>query len=186
MSIPDRTTALPRLTSRMKRLLVALATAAVVTAAPARADSPTPNLILVNVGDLFSGLVSLEYERAIASWFGLTAGLSVLTFHGLFTPPGDPAFVGINPELGARFHFVRDAPGGLWLGPSLSAGYMFARTDGGPVTNPFSWGLGAAIGYNFIFGRHFTLQLGAGGGFTAYGDRLVWSPRLRLGLGAAF
>lgn len=166
--------------------MLALVAAAALTAAPARADSPTPNLILVNVGDLFSGLVSIEYERAVASWFGLTAGLSILTFHGLFTPPGDPAFVGINPELGARFHFIRDAPGGLWVGPYLSGGYLFARTDGGAVTNPFAWGIGAALGYNFIFGQHFTFQLGAGGGFTDYGDRLVWSPRLRLGLGAAF
>lgn len=38
----------------------------------------------------------------------------------------------------------------------------------------------------FIFGRHFTFQIGAGGGFTDYGDRLAWSPRLKLGLGAAF
>lgn len=171
----------------MNRLLIALATAAVVASStPARAQSSEPNLILVNVGDLLGGVVSLEYERALASWFGITAGLSVWTFHGVFTPPGDPAFIGINPELGARFHFIRDAPGGLWLGPYLSAAYLISRTDGGAVTNPWAWGLGAAIGYNFIFGRHFTFQLGAGGGFTDYGDRLVWSPRLRLGLGAAF
>lgn len=171
----------------MKRALMALVTAAaVMVATPARADPYRPNVLLVNVGDLFSGLISLEYERALNSWFGLTAGLSVLTFPGLFQPPGAPAFVGINPELGVRFHFIKDAPGGLWLGPYLSGGYLFARTDGGSVTNPFAWGLGAAIGYNFIFGPHFTLQIGVGGGFNDYGGSLVWSPRLRLGLGAAF
>ena len=63
-----------------------------------------------------------------------------------------------------------------------------ARHLAGPVghSRPWSWGLGAALGYNFIIGRHFTFQIGAGGGFTDYGDVLVWSPRLRLGIGAAF
>jgi hypothetical protein len=142
-------------------------------------------MLLVNPGDLFGGVVSLEYERALASWFGITAGLSVLSFHGLFAPASEPTFIAVGPELGARFHFIRDAPGGLWLGPTVSAAYLFSRSDGA-VTAPLAWGLGAAIGYNFILGHHFTFQIGAGGGFTDYGDRLVWSPRLRLGLGAVF
>jgi hypothetical protein len=54
------------------------------------------------------------------------------------------------------------------------------------VASPFAWGIGAAAGYNFIIGRHFTIQVGVGGGFTDYGDRLVWYPRFRLGLGAVF
>ena len=50
----------------------------------------------------------------------------------------------------------------------------------------FMWGFGAGVGYNFVFGRHFTLQLGAGGGFAANGSHLVWAPRFRLGLGASW
>ncbi len=166
----------------MKTAPFALALAGVLTlSAPALAHSDTPNLLIVNVGDLLGGVVSVEYERALAPWFGLTAGISVWAYRGVFTPLSEPSFTGINPEVGARFHFIRDAPGGLWFGPYVSAGYLFS---GG--SRPFAWGLGAAIGYNFIFGRHFTFQLGAGGGFTDVGDRLVWAPRLRLGLGAAF
>jgi len=169
----------------MKRALLALATVALVTSsAPARAEYYTPNLLLLNVGDLLGGVVNIEYERAVAPWFGITAGLSVSAYPGVFTF-GGPSFTGISPELGARFHFIRDAPGGLWFGPYITAGYLFSRSDG-VLTQPFAWGLGAAVGYNFIFGRHFTFQLGVGGGFTDYGDRLVWAPRLRLGLGAAF
>ncbi|MDP1827039.1 MAG: hypothetical protein Q8L48_27445 [Archangium sp.] len=169
----------------MNRAVLALAAAALLLAAPARAHPPRPNLIILNVGDLFGGVINVEYERALTSWFGLTAGISVWTFRGIFAPPAEPTFTGISPEFGARFHFIRDAPGGLWLGPYVSAGYLFSRSDGG-LARAWAWGVGAALGYNFIFGRHFTFQLGVGGGFTDYGDRLVWAPRLRLGLGAAF
>ncbi len=166
----------------MKHAAWALAIAGVLTVStPAQAQSDTPNLLLVNVGDLLGGVVSLEYERALRPWFGLTAGLSVYAFNGAFAPFSGPGFTGINPEFGARFHFIRDAPGGLWFGPYLTAGYLFS---GG--SRPFAWGLGAALGYNFIFGRHFTFQLGVGGGFTDLGDRLLWAPRLRVGLGAVF
>ena len=143
------------------------------------------NLLLVNPGDLFTGVLSLEYERALVPFFGITAGLSVWAFHSLFSPASDPAYTSISPEFGARFHFIRAAPGGLWVGPYVSAGYLIARSDGA-LSRAWAWGIGAAIGYNFIIGRHFTFQVGAGGGFTDYGDRLVWFPRLRLGLGAAF
>lgn len=164
-----------------KRGLMALVLAVAVSSTPALAMSDTPNLLTVNVGDLLGGVVSVEYERALATWFGLTAGLSVWAFHGVFVPLGDPGFTAFSPELGFRFHVIRDAPGGLWFGPYASVGYLFT---GG--SRPWAWGLGAAAGYNFIIGRHFTIQLGVGGGFTDLGDRLVWAPRLRLGLGAAF
>lgn len=143
-----------------------------------------PNLLLVNPADLFGGAVSIEYERALAPWFGLTAGVSVLTFRSLFTPELPGSF-SVSPELGARFHFVREAPGGLWIGPYVSAGYVFAR-ERGTLARAWAWGVGAAAGYNFIIGHHFTVQLGGGAGFTDYGDRLVWTPRFRLGLGWAF
>jgi hypothetical protein len=140
------------------------------------------NLLLINPGDLFSGIVSMEYERALTSFFGLTGGFSVTAFNGPFNM-GRESYTLLGPEIGARFHFIQDAPGGLWLGPYVNAGYLINN----PVTRAFAWGLGAAIGYNFIIGRHFTFQLGAGGGFNDYGGRsLVWAPRLKLGLGGVF
>ncbi len=176
----------------MKRAFVGLCALAMVASSSSQAEhwvrrgySSNRNMILVNPGDLFSGVISMEYERALASWFGLTAGFSVWTFRGVFAPLGEPSFQGISPEFGMRFHFIKDAPGGLFFGPTISAGYLFARSDGA-LSRAWAWGLGAVLGYNFIFGEHFAFQLGLGGGFTDYGDRLVWAPRLRLGLGAAF
>jgi hypothetical protein len=167
--------------SLLNRLgVTAMVLAASLSATPAMAMSDTPNMLTANVGDLLSGVLSVEYERALSRWFGLTAGVSVWAFRGPFAL-GDPGFTAFAPEIGVRFHVIRDAPGGLWFGPYASLGYLIS---GG--ARPWAWGLGAAAGYNFIFGRHFTLQLGVGGGFTDVGDRLVWAPRLRVGLGAAF
>jgi hypothetical protein len=143
------------------------------------------NMLLINPGDLFNGVLSVEYERAIGRYFGLTAGLSVSTFRGVFSAPSDPTYTAISPEFGARVHFIRDSPRGLWFGPSISAGYLAARSGGG-LSRAWAWGIGAALGYNFMIGRIFTFQLGAGGGFVDYGDRLVWAPRLKLGVGAIF
>jgi hypothetical protein len=143
-----------------------------------------PNLLLVNPGDLFNGVLSLEYERALGPHFGLTGGFSVATFDGPFNL-GQPAYTTFGPEFGARIHLIEDAPGGLWLGPTLSGSYVISRA-GGSVYRSWSWGLGAAVGYNFIIAHRFAVQVGVGGGFTDYGDALVWAPRLRLGLGGVF
>lgn len=176
----------------MRNLLLSLALLSSLASGPARADVVLveegyragygPNLLLVDPGDLLNGVITVEYERALASWFGITVGASLWAFPGVF---GGTAYTAFVPELGARFHFIRGAPGGLFIGPTISAGYVAARSDG-PVTRAFAWGLGLSAGYNFIFGEHFTFQLGLGGRFTDYGSSLVWSPRLLLGLGAAF
>jgi hypothetical protein len=167
----------------------ALADPEVVVAAPdlvAPVDRGSgPNLLLVNAGDLLDGVLSLEYERALAPWFGLSAGLSLWTFRGVLAPQTDPYFVAFGPQLGARFHPNRDAPGGLWLGPTVSVDYLASRSDG-PLARAWSWGLGADIGYTFILNRSLSFQLGGGGRFIDYGDRVVWSPRLVIALGTAF
>lgn len=176
----------------MRNLLLSLSLLGVLASTPARADvylvegsrGPGPNLLLINPGDLLDGVITIEYERALASWFGLTVGASVWAFPGVFAF-GQHTYTAFVPEIGARFHFIRSAPGGLFIGPSLSAGYVAASSTGA-VTRAFAWGLGLSLGYNFIFGDHFTFQLGIGGRFIDYGDALVWSPRLLLGLGAAF
>ena len=111
--------------------------------------------------------------------------MSVAAFRGVFTPVNRRNVVAIGPEVGVRFHFIKDAPGGLWIGPSLSAVYLAERT-GGSVTRLFGWGLTAAVGYNFLLGDHFALQLGVGGGFNDYGDGIDWAPHFRLGIGGRF
>ncbi|MDP1821714.1 MAG: hypothetical protein Q8L48_00650 [Archangium sp.] len=99
----------------------------------------------------------------------------------MFNPPVTAQVIAIAPEVGLRFHFIRNAPGGLWIGPSINAAYIAG-------TNPpraFGFGFGAAVGYNFIF-SHFVLQLGVGGAVLDYGEGFVWSPHFRVGLGVAF
>lgn len=39
-------------------------------------------MLLFNPGDLFSGIVSLEYERALAPFFGFAFGASNSSFRG--------------------------------------------------------------------------------------------------------
>ncbi len=147
-------------------------------------ESSQKNALVFNPGDLLNGVISMEYERALSRFFGLTFGLSVGVARSVFDP--DPNYyTAFGPEIGARFHFIKAAPGGLWIGPSVRFAWL-AERSGGTVTRAWGYGVGAAIGYNFIFGRHFLLQLGVGGGFSEYGDGLRWHPRFLLGLGAAF
>ena len=175
----------------MRRLFFTLVTLAVTSSSVALADidflrsdpEPRRNMLLVNPGDLFNGVLSIEYERGVAPWLGITLGLSVQTFRSVFNND-QPQFTAISPELGFRFHFIRHAPGGLWIGPYVSAGAMVGSER--ERYRDWTWGLGAALGYNFVIGRHFTFQLGAGGGFVDYGDRIRWDPRLKLGIGASF
>jgi len=165
-----------------RRLALSLSLSLLLAAPLAHADEGngggTPNALVINPGDLFNGVISIEYERALNSFFGITLGASIGLFKGVFAPPAGAYYTAGGPELGVRFHFIRDAPGGLWLGPSVNLYYVAGRA--------FGYGIGAAIGYNFVIGRHFLLQLGIGGGFNDYGDGIQWSPRLRLGIGGVF
>jgi hypothetical protein len=153
-------------------------------AAPASSPSGDPkNLLIVNPGDLFNGLVTFEYERALGRFIGIEFGMSVLTFRGVFNPPVRANIIAIAPEVGVRVHLIRAAPRGLWFGPSINAAYLVPNTDA--PARSLGIGFGAAIGYNFTIGN-FVFQLGVGGAVNDYGDGFVWSPRLRLGLGAVF
>jgi len=172
-------------------LLVVLASVAL--GAPAAAEGIVeardttygPNVLLLNAGDLVIGGVTLEYERALTPWFGLSLSVWASTYRNLFLPADRASALWIGPEFSPRFHFLRDAPGGWWVGPTVSAGGVYA-SDGGPVTQPLLWGAGLAAGYTFILGHHFTVQLGLGGGFTLWGERVDWVPRLRVAVGPTF
>lgn len=179
-----------RTTNSMAVVLVAVLSLSAGTAhaqdgVASSGQSSTPNMLLVNPGDLVNGIVSLEYERALGRWFGLTIGAAIMTFRGAFTPAEQHSYLAFVPELGARIHLIRPAPGGLWFGPYVGLGWVAARSDGTPPRAYF-FGLGGAFGYNFILGKHFVFQLGAGGGIGDYGEGLTFAPRIRLGLGAAF
>jgi hypothetical protein len=170
---------------RLSRLLlIALALTSSVAAAHDEviATDPLPrrNALLINPGDLFNGTLSMEYERGVVPWLGINFGFGVSFFPSMWN--ADDANTAVNLELGFRFHFIRHAPGGLWFGPYalLRAGFDEDHAQW------LTWGLGAAVGYNFVLGRHFTLQLGGGGGFIDHGDHVAWAPRFRLGIGASW
>jgi hypothetical protein len=171
-------------------LLLALACGAALGPSVARAETAVSlsqradqrSLLIMNAGDLLTGVISVDFERALTSWLGLTGGFDVWTFRGALAAASEPFFTALGPEIGVRFHLYGTAPGGLWLGPTVSGAVVLWRNDG-VTPRWWSWGVGVAAGYNFVLGEHFTLQVGAGAGFMDYGDRVVWSPRLRLGIG---
>ncbi len=152
----------------------------------ASASTPeTPNLLIFDPGALINGVVRFEYERAINTWFGISLGLAVTTFRGAFSPDSERAVIAVGPELGVKFHFIQDAPGGLWIGPYVG-GSIVANREGGSTASAFAYDLGAALGYNLILFKHFVLSLGVGGGFHDRGYGIAWAPRFRLGLGGVF
>jgi hypothetical protein len=172
----------------MRRLVFTILTAATLTTSSvALADltigdsSPRRNAFLINPGDLLNGVLSLEYERGVAPWLGINFGLGLTFFDSIFNDD-DRGNTGLTAEVGFRFHFIRHAPGGLWFGPYITGSTMFDPDR----YQWWTWGLGAAVGYNFVLGRHFTLQLGGGGGFVDYGDHLSWDPRFRVAVGASW
>lgn len=148
-------------------------------------DSSGPNLIVFNPGDLFTGAVTVRYERALLPWFGVTGGATVWAFRSMFAPTDEPSFTGLTPELGFRFHYLGTAPAGWWLGANVLLGPIFTRTDT-TAGRGWAWGIGASAGYTAVLERHLTFQFGLGANFLDLGDRLSWSPRLTVALGYAF
>ena len=100
-----------------RRLALSLSLSLLLAVPLAHADEGngggTPNALIVNPGDLFNGVISIEYERALTNFFGITLGASIGVFKGVFAPPAGAYYSAGGPELGVRFHFIRDAPGGL-------------------------------------------------------------------------
>lgn len=149
--------------------------------AGAVASPPARNAALMNLGDLLNGGISVEYERGLVDWLGLSLGLGISGFVG----PFDSAAAwkpSASVEGGVRLHLGSAAPSGFWLGPTARFVALMPTASGSPI-RPWAWGLGAAVGYHFVVLPRLVLQLGAAAGFTDFGAGLVWEPRLRLGVG---
>jgi hypothetical protein len=175
----------------MRALLVATCVLASVARAEEslvveRPNYVNPNLVVSNPGDLFTGTISIEYERALHPRFGVTAAVWGAFTKNLFLPIEAPSYNALGGELGVRVHFIRAAPGGLWVAPTINLGTIFSNDAGTPLARGWSWGASANVGYTFLLGRYLTMQTGLGVGFNDYGSGLVWSPRLRLAAGVVF
>lgn len=160
---------------------VAMSEEAVSTPVVTASAVEVKNVALMNLGDLATGGISIEYERVLTPWLGLTADLGMRGFKTPLVSPEAWLTAG-SLELGARLHFVRPAPGGLFVDAHLTGAALMKSLDGIPP-RALGWGAGASVGYQFIVLPNFALQLGAGGGFIDTGAGLVWEPRLRFGLG---
>lgn len=161
---------------------VAWSDEAVSTPASTTVERTAPkNVAFMNLGDLVTGGVSIDYERVVAPWLGITAGLGM---RGFDTPlvNRETWRTTASAALGVRFHFVQRAPAGLFLDAHLTGAAMMKSLEGAPP-RPFGWGAGASVGYQFVVLPNFAFQLGAGAGFIDGGAGLQWEPRLRVGLG---
>jgi hypothetical protein len=147
-----------------------------------------PNLLLANPGDLLGGVVSIEYERALLPWLGVTLGAQAWVTRGVLTAadsPAPPFIAALGPELGVRFHPGGEAPRGAWVAAAAGVQGLLSRSDG-PLARPWAWSGGLSAGYTFVLQRSLSFQAGVGARVMDYGDRVVWSPRLLLALGSAF
>jgi len=177
--------------NRLKTLAAALVVASSLAATTARAEDvyyqyreENQNALMFDPGALINGVANFEYERALNELFGITVGMNIDSYKSAWYANA-PGYVAIGPELGVRFHFIRAAPRGFWIGPYLDLAYVAAHDRAGTTTS-VGYGLGGALGYNFVFFRHFLLSLGVGGGFGDYGYGIRGDPRFRLGVGAVF
>ena len=165
-------------------ILVSLSAGKAFAGPSVASGPPVTSVFLFNAGELLNGTIALEHEVALTRWFGLSSGFLLNVFPGVFAPKGQSSFVAFGPELTARFHFIQDAPLGLWIGPSLYVAYLASNGSGNP-RQLFGYGLSGTIGYNFQLSAHVVLQVGGGAGFRDFGDGLMWLPRIHLGVGVA-
>ena len=143
---------------------------------------PITNVFLFNAGELLNGTIAFEHEVALTDWFGISSGFLLTVYRGVFTLPSQPSYVAFGPEVTARFHFTKDAPAGLWAGPSVHVAYI-ASKSGGSAQQLFGYGLAATVGYHFVINSPLILQLVGGLGFKDFGDGPQLSPRVNVGLG---
>lgn len=155
-------------------------------------DAPRYNALTIQPIELFSGTLNLEYEGVVMPYLTFTAGLNLLLYRGVFPVTYQQSF-GVGPELGARFYPMREAPAGLWFGPSAGVSYI-RNESGGKFADSLGYSVGAMVGYNVIINR-FEASLGLGGGWIDYSSNPTGAervgmygfvPRLKVSMGFVF
>ncbi|HVE86434.1 MAG TPA: hypothetical protein VND93_26440 [Myxococcales bacterium] len=162
---------------------MAILTAALAAALPARADEPQPapdpgkaivdwwqnltrpppprpeppgaqNTITLNPLALRYQQLGIEYERALGPVFSIY--LSPQAAYGV---RGGASSLQVGAEAGLRVFFLGKAPVGLWIGPEVSGTYGRVSSDG--VTR---WGVGTGVGggagWTLVFFDRFALSVG--------------------------
>ncbi|MCA9562752.1 MAG: DUF3575 domain-containing protein [Myxococcales bacterium] len=164
----------------------------VEAAESAPVDDRPLNTITIDPLPLIFGVLSLEYERAVAPAVSIYAGPSIN--FGTSVDDPDSAF-GLGLDMGARFFPWGKAPEGFFIAADFGVAYASA-TDGETDTSAsaVAYAVGGSIGYTFLIADVFDLSLGVGAQYADFeikvaNDSIGFSgvlPTLRLALGAAF
>ena len=115
-----------------------------------------PNIIKVNPISLAFGNINLTYERALNTSSSIQ--ISANYWYKIF----GTEVQGLGARLGYRFYItnrVKDAPEGFYAGPQVSINSLKERNSEESVS---AIGVGAMLGYQWVFGSGVTLDLGAG------------------------
>lgn len=115
-----------------------------------------PNIIKVNPISLAFGNINVTYERAINS--ATSVQISANYWYKIL----GTEVQGVGVRVGYRFYItnrVKDAPEGFYAGPQLSFNSLKERSTKESVN---AFGVGAILGYQWIFRSGVTLDIGAG------------------------
>jgi hypothetical protein len=126
-------------------------------------ERPPANVLVLNSGALLAGRLEIGYERAFGRRLSLTLAPSATAFDAPFVTEEGHRDVGVS--LVARLFMLGHAPRGFWLAARL----LVARDwlEDSSFVDGFAFAAIGELGYSWVW-DWFTLQLGAGAGYTSY------------------
>lgn len=150
----------------MKKILASVVLALVFSGvAMAQDEEPAPsNIIKTNPIGLAFGNINLTYEMA------LSQALSFQVGGNFFTRILGTEVSGFGINGGVRFYMTnktKPAPEGFYVGPRVAFNSFTEKATDENVT---TLGIGALIGYQWIFSSGVSLDLGAGPTYLFAGD----------------
>jgi hypothetical protein len=138
----------------MKKTIIIIAMFAMCSGV--QAQDELPNVIKLNPISLAFGNFNLSYQRAISNASALQIGANY--WYKILGVEVN----GIGMRAGYQFFVtnkVKSAPAGLYIGPQLSFNSLTEKESDEGVT---AFGVGALIGYQWVWSSGVTLDLGAG------------------------
>ncbi len=176
----------------MKKFLVTLIIAfmLIFTGINSNAGEPQPqkNLVMFNPVSILFGVISLEYERALAE----RISLSILGAFVTLSSEGT-SVTGIGGGIAPRFFIAKKALNGLFISPGIELVSITGKNDDtDESSSAFGFIIPVILGYTWIWGQEagFALSLGAGAAYWNLSvldlDVTGVTPSLRLALGIGF